>query len=109
MKEITFSPKGAQNAIYQIIELMAELVSEKVSDKLEQNGYSFIQQIEVKEKITENSEELLTVKDLERILKVKKGAIYDWRNKGILMPDTYIGRSPRYKRSSIDEFINNKR
>lgn len=109
MKEITFNPKGAQNAINQIIELMAEIVSEKVSDKLELNGYYPIHQIEVKEEISENSEELLTIKDLERILKVKKGAIYDWRKKGLLKPDTFIGRSPRYKRSSIDEFINNKR
>lgn len=108
MTQTLTSPNRAQNAIYQIIDLMAELVSEKVSDKINEMGFSTIQEIEVKPTMTENPEELLTVKDLESILKVKKGAIYDWRKRGILKPDTYVGRSPRYKRQSITNFINEK-
>lgn len=41
------------------------------------------------------------------MLKIKRGTLNSWRIKGLLIPDTYVGRSPRYKKSTIQNYINN--
>ncbi|AGC77130.1 helix-turn-helix protein [Nonlabens dokdonensis] len=108
MSEIAISRQGTQNAINLVIDSMAQLFSERVSEKLKETGFFPVQEIEVKAESDPNEDELLKVQDVMDILKVKKGAIYDWRKKGILVPDSYVGRSPRYKRSTINDYVNTK-
>ncbi|MCT4235843.1 MULTISPECIES: helix-turn-helix transcriptional regulator [Elizabethkingia] len=49
----------------------------------------------------------LTIKQVCERLSVTRQTINAWKKNGILIPDTYIGRSPRYLESKI-KTLNNR-
>lgn len=49
----------------------------------------------------------LSIKQVADRLKVTRQTVNDWRRKGTLVPDTYIGRSPKYLESKI-KILNNR-
>lgn len=51
--------------------------------------------------------ELLTIKEVCKILQCSKTTLWNWDNKGILVP-IRTGRMVRYKKSEIENFINSK-
>lgn len=109
MNRLLLNKTNANFMANQLMGVFADMVAHIVVEKLKETGEVFDKTLTV-ETITvqnEHPEELLTIKDVCEFLKVKRGALNDWRKKGILKPDTYVGRSPRYKRISIQEYVNN--
>ena len=49
-------------------------------------------------------EDLLSVKEVCKILGVSRGTVYNLRKLNLLLPDVKIGRSPRYKKSTLVKF-----
>lgn len=109
MSELVLKKTQTNNILFQLMSELADMVSYKVAEKLQETGEFFNKTITVEAETIkdENPDELLTIKEVCEIFKVKRGALYYWRDKGILKPDTHIGRSPRYKMASINDFINN--
>ena len=54
--------------------------------------------------IAELKDELLTIKDVCQILKIKEGTLYNWIHFKKI-PIVKMGRSVRFKRSAIDSFL----
>jgi excisionase family DNA binding protein len=50
--------------------------------------------------------ELLTIKELEQMLKVSRQTIYEWRNRGL--PYIKIGTRVRFKLDEVNKWINNQ-
>ncbi|WP_338360137.1 helix-turn-helix domain-containing protein [Yeosuana marina] len=99
------------NFVYQLMGEFADMVAHKVVEAIKETEDLLTQTIPIEASIVEqeNPNELLTIKEVCEILKVSRSTIYDWMDKDILLPDTNIGRSPRYKRCSLNEFINYKK
>ena len=49
-------------------------------------------------------EELLTVKELSKYLKVDQMTIYQWANKGVI-PSLKAGKQWRFRKSEVDEWM----
>jgi len=99
------------NLMVQLMGVLTGMVTEKIeetiNEKLSLNKKHLIEESNNSiKKIA--SDDLLTQKEVLPILGLKSPTtLWNWRKNGILKPDTYIGRSPRYKRSSIQNFIDN--
>lgn len=108
MSNIVLSKTNTNAMVFQLMGELADMVAHNVVERLRETGEIFNKTIPVEATtvVEENPDELLTIKEVCEILKVKRGALYDWKDKGILKPDTKIGRSPRYKRTTIQNFIN---
>ena len=52
-------------------------------------------------------ERLLNADELCKLLGISNALFYNWRNKFPDFPVLYFGKSPRYKLSEVQEFINN--
>ncbi len=111
MQEFLLSKTNTNNMVHQLMGALADLVAHNVVERLRETEEFFNKTITVEAEPVENEnpDELLTIKEVCKILKVRRGALNDWRIKGILEPDTYVGRSPRYKRGTIQGFINYKK
>lgn len=109
MEEIQIVNPHTNHFVNQLIEYLADKVAGKLWTKLEESNYLVktisINQKEIIEK--KDDEELLIKKEVCEMLKIKLPTLNSWRVKGLLMPDTYVGRSPRYKRSSIERYLKN--
>lgn len=109
MEEIQINNPHTNHFVNQLLEYIAEKVAGKVLLKLEESNNIVktisINQEEIIEKKDEDS--LLFKKEVCELLKIKMPTLNSWRVKGYLMPDTYVGRSPRYKRSSIERYLKN--
>lgn len=54
-------------------------------------------------------EEWLTASDLAEMLNLKYQTIFTYRSRNTLPePDSYIGRTPIWKKETVQEFINKK-
>lgn len=108
-RDLVLNKTNTNNMVYQLMGELAHMVAHNVVERLRETGEFFNQTITVEAETVENEtpDELLTIQEVCKILKVKRGALNDWRLKNILEPDTYVGRSPRYKRATIQEYINN--
>jgi excisionase family DNA binding protein len=51
------------------------------------------------------NDEILTVKEVAEMLKVKPGTVNQWMFRGIKLPFFKLGGTIRFKRSSIEAFI----
>ncbi|WBX96042.1 helix-turn-helix transcriptional regulator [Chryseobacterium gambrini] len=49
--------------------------------------------------------ELLTLNELETILKKKRTTIYKWRKEGKLIPYGMSGKSPLFRMEDIEKFL----
>lgn len=110
MNDLVLKKTNTNAMVFQLMGVLADMVAHKVVEGLKETGEFFNQTFPVEAEIVEDEDpnELLTIKEVCKILKVKRGALNDWRIKKILEPDTCVGRSPRYKRATIQEFINYK-
>lgn len=109
MGEIEISNPHTNHFVNQLLEYIAEKVAGKVLSKLEESNHVVkIISINQEDVIDKNDEDaLLFKKEVCELLKIKMPTLNSWRVKGYLMPDTYVGRSPRYKRSSIEKYLKN--
>lgn len=109
MEGIQINNPHTNHFVNQLMEYFADKVAGKLWTKLEESNYLVktisINQEEIIGKKDEDS--LLFKKEVCELLKIKMPTLNSWRVKGYLMPDTYVGRSPRYKRSSIERYLKN--
>lgn len=109
MDEIQINNPHTSHFVNQLLEYIAEKVAKKVLLKLEESNY-LVNTISINQEdiIDKNNEDaLLFKKEVCELLKIKMPTLNSWRVKGYLMPDTYVGRSPRYKKSSIERYLKN--
>jgi len=96
------------DVLSQIWEFYSDLLVDKLIDRLEGRNDA-LQTIEVSCREKEEEEDkLLSVQDVCQIFGVTRGTLNNWRKLGYFKPDTKVGRSPRYKMSSVQSFINSK-
>lgn len=109
MEEIQINNPHTNHFVNQLLEYIAEKVAGKLLLKLGESNHTVktisINQDDVIDKNHEDA--LLFKKEVCELLKIKMPTLNSWRVKGYLMPDTYVGRSPRYKRSSIEKYLKN--
>ncbi len=90
------------------IESLAQQFVEKLKEEKE-NWFPRTIPVEA-ETVSENtSNRLLKIDEVCKLLNVSRVTLNNWRRQKILQPDTYVGRSPRYFQSTIDNYIQNKK
>lgn len=109
MEEIQIVNPHTNHFVNQLMEYFADVVVGKLHAKLEKSN-CVVKTISItQEGIIEKKDdgELLSKKEVCELLKIKMPTLNSWRVKKHLMPDTYVGRSPRYKRITIEKYLKN--
>ena len=87
---------------------LSEKLFMRIWNKFEEAGLNLnqinVNHIDVSEPKTD--EEYLTRKEVCKLFKIKLTTLDSWKRKKHLLPDTYIGISPRYRKSSILKYLN---
>lgn len=90
--------------VHQLLEGLSEMVTKKVMENL--SNTKLIENNPVP--IEQEKDELLTIDEVCKMLKIQRTTLYNWRNSGLLIPDSNIGRLIRYKTSTVQNFIDNR-
>ncbi|CAM4357023.1 MerR family transcriptional regulator [Flavobacterium terrigena] len=109
MDEIQIKNPNTNHFVNQLLEYFADKVAGKLLSKLEESN-CLVKTISISQEEfieNKNDEDLLFKKEVCELLKIKMPTLNSWRVKGVLMPDTYVGRSPRYKRITIERYLKN--
>ncbi len=94
------------------IELLIESVAKRVVEKLKEEKENWFPRtipVEAEAVSEDTSNRLLKIDEVCKLLNVSRVTLYNWRRQKILQPDTYVGTSPRYFQSTIDNYIQNKK
>lgn len=88
-----------------MLDSLAEMVAQKIMKSIG-NKSGRVNQTQSKLEIPKKDpDDLLKREEVCNLLKVSLGTLNNLRLSSKLIPDTYLGRSPRYRRSSIDTYL----
>lgn len=88
-----------EDLIQKIIESITDIVVSRVLEKVEHSTSN--------EDSKDGNMKLYTSKQLCEMLHISKSKLYRHREKGYLVPAKYVGRTPLYDDSSINNYLNN--
>lgn len=84
--------------IYQIVEAVSDGILQRIFEKMDSIKSSSNVGVEP---------EVLSISDVCERLKISKPTLSRHMKQGYLSPSFYVGRSPRFTRSAIENYINN--
>ena len=87
-----------QNLIKKIVEAVSDGILQQISEKMDS----------IKSSSNVGAEpEVFSISDVCESLKISKPTLSRHIKQGYLSPSFYVGRSPRFTRSAIENYINN--
>ncbi len=94
------------------MEFIIESIAQRVVEILKKEKEVFFQKtitLEAETTSESSKDRLLKINEVCSKLGISRATLNNWRLKALLLPDTYVGRSPRYFESTIDNYIQNNK